>query len=79
MTEAFDKAKMWGGKPDCPRCHGAGVYVYTTHGTPHSTVCALCCPHDMGWWKLGKYHGADNGKWCCRGGCGHTVKDKPIG
>jgi hypothetical protein len=63
--------------PDCLRCNGTGAYVYTTHGTPHSTICNLCCKHDRGWWLLEKYYGAHNGQWCCGAGCGHTVKEKP--
>lgn len=31
----------------------------------------------MGWWKLKKHYGEENGKWCCRGGCGHTVDKRP--
>jgi hypothetical protein len=26
----------------------------------------------MGWWKLEKHYGKDNGKWCCKAGCGFT-------
>ena len=77
MSDGFDRAKTRGGKPGCPKCRGAGVYVYTTHGTPHSTVCDLCCPHDAGWWLLQKYYGENNGKWCCRGGCGKVIEKEP--
>ena len=66
-------------RPDCPKCHGTGQYVYTTHGTPHSTICGDCCAHNMGWWLLGEGYGDDAGKWCCRAGCGHTVAEKPVG
>lgn len=33
------------------------------------------CPHDEGWWKLEEHYGEDNGKWCCKGGCGTMVED----
>jgi len=59
-------------KPDCPKCKGTGQYQYSTHGTPHFTICDLCCPHNMGWWLLEQHYGKDNGKLCCRAGCGKT-------
>jgi hypothetical protein len=57
----------------CPKCNDTGWYVYSTRGTPHSTICDLCCKHDKGWWMLEKYYGYNNGKFCCRGGCGTTI------
>jgi hypothetical protein len=61
-------------RPDCPKCHGTGAYMYDEH---HGTVCDLCCRHDMGWWLLEKYYGDDNGKWCCRAGCGKKLDENP--
>jgi hypothetical protein len=31
----------------------------------------------MGWWLLEKHYGDDNGKWCCRAGCGKKLDEKP--
>jgi hypothetical protein len=60
-------------KPDCPRCHGKGTYQYSTHGTPHFTICNLCCLHNMGWWTLpAEHYGDKGGHLCCRAGCGAT-------
>ncbi len=61
----------------CPKCGGAGWYCYSTRGTPHYTVCDMCCKHDKGYWLLEKYYGENNGKWCCKAGCGHTIENKP--
>lgn len=36
----------------------------------HGKPCEVCCPHDQGFWKLEKYYGKDNGKMCCKLGCG---------
>lgn len=33
-------------RPDCPRCHGLGTYMYDHN---HDTICNLCCKHNMGW------------------------------
>ena len=73
MSESFDNAKR-NAKSDCPKCHGTGGYMYDHN---HSTVCNLCCLHNMGWWKLEKHYGENNGKWCCRAGCGKTVDELP--
>lgn len=64
-------------RQDCLKCGGTGAYQYTTRGTPHFTICDLCCKHDMGWWLLQEHYGEDNGKWCCLAGCGKTVNEKP--
>lgn len=62
-------------KPDCPRCHGTGSYMYDHN---HGTVCNLCCQHNMGWWQLSEAHGATRaGKWCCTAGCGYVVDTPP--
>ncbi len=37
---------------DCKKCNGTGVYIYSTIGTPLSTICGACCPHDEGFWLL---------------------------
>lgn len=63
-------------RPDCPKCHGIGHYQYSTHGTPHWTICDLCCKHDTGRWKLEKHYGDKNGTWCCLAGCGHTITEQ---
>jgi hypothetical protein len=57
----------------CPKCKGEGWYVYSTRGTPHSQPCDVCCKHDQGWWLLEEHYGENNGKWCCKAGCGHTI------
>ena len=57
----------------CPKCNDTKWYQYSTRGTPHFTVCDLCCTHDKGYWVLEKHYGEDNGKWCCRAGCGHKL------
>lgn len=57
----------------CNTCKDTGWYQYTTRGTPHSKVCEDCCKHDKGWWLLEKHYGENNGKWCCKAGCGHTI------
>lgn len=75
-ADAFAKAAK-NARPNCPKCHGTGTYQYSTIGTPHFTVCDLCCRHDMGWWLLEKHYGDDNGKWCCRAGCGKKLDEKP--
>jgi len=56
---------------NCPKCHGKGTYFYDHN---HSTVCDLCCDHDKGWWLLEEHYGKDNGKWCCKAGCGFTAR-----
>lgn len=76
MNDAFEHAAQ-NASPDCPKCKGTGSYQYSTHGTPHFTICNLCCKHDRGWWLLEEYYGADNGKWCCKAGCGKTEKENP--
>ena len=57
----------------CPKCHGTGAYNCEGNRT---RICDLCCKHNMGWWLLEGYYGANNGKWACKGGCGLIV-DKP--
>lgn len=78
MSDVWENAKA-NAKPDCPQCHGQGQWIYTTYGTPHGTICNLCCKHNMGWWQLSECHGAENaGKWCCKAGCGYTVLERPV-
>lgn len=57
---------------DCPKCHGKG-WVYYNHY--YNQVCDACCPHDLGWLLLEEHYEEDNGKWCCRRGCG-TLRDE---
>lgn len=57
----------------CPKCNDTGWYAYDHN---HSKVCEACCPHDKGWWELQEHYGKNNGKLCCRRGCGAT-RDKP--
>jgi hypothetical protein len=70
--DAFENAKA-GAKPDCPKCHGTGSYMYDHN---HSTVCDLCCKHNAGFWQLSEHH-ANPGDWCCLAGCGMTLKFNP--
>lgn len=58
-----------GPDPDCPKCKGKGHWQYDHN---HSTICAACCPHDQGRWQLLEHYGENNGKWCCKRGCGTT-------
>lgn len=69
----FEHAKA-NPNPDCPQCHGKGVYMYDHN---HETICDLCCKHDRGYFQLKSYYDALNGKWCCRAGCGHILDTKP--
>jgi len=73
LSEAFDNAKR-NARPDCPKCKGTGSFMYDHN---HRTVCDLCCIHNMGWWKLEKNYGDDNGKWCCKAGCGLKLAEQP--
>jgi hypothetical protein len=63
-----------GPDPNCPKCGGTGWHSYDRN---HSTVCNACCPHDQGWWLLREHYGENNGKWCCRRGCGKMHLTKP--
>lgn len=54
---------------ECPKCSGTGSYRYDEN---HSTICNVCCPHDQGWWLLQDHYGENNGKLCCKRGCGTT-------
>lgn len=50
----------------CQRCQDTGIWRYDeNHGQP----CPDCCPHDQGVWMLTFEYG-DEGKWCCKAGCG---------
>jgi ribosomal protein S27AE len=66
--DSFENAKLYA-KPECPKCLGTGSFMYDHN---HRTVCDRCCTHNMGWWKLEKHYGANNGKMCCSAGCGRT-------
>lgn len=59
---------------DCRKCGGTGWYQYDHN---HRTICDFCCTHKEGWWLLKEHYGSDNGKWCCRAGCGTTVVEPP--
>ncbi len=63
----------------CPKCNNTGWYQYSgfERGTPHSTICDLCCKHDQGYWQLHEHYGKDNEKWCCKAGCGHILDNEP--
>jgi len=63
-------------RPDCPKCHGSGWFMYDHN---HSTVCGVCCRHDQGFWPLTEhYQGYANGdRWCCLGGCGFALPFNP--
>lgn len=60
--------------PNCAKCKGTGSYMYDRN---HGTVCDLCCKHDLGWWQLRDYYGANNGKFCCSAGCGKVIESLP--
>ena len=77
MTEQPTANKIFRGEipgpdPDCKKCDGKGHYAYDDN---HGKICEACCPHDEGFWKLEMHYGEDNGKLCCRRGCGF-VKDE---
>lgn len=38
----------------------------------HRRRCDMCCLHGSGVWLLEESYGADNGRWCCKAGCGET-------
>lgn len=59
---------------NCPKCKGTGAYKYDHN---HSTICRLCCKHDRDFWLLEEYYGENNGKWCCRAGCGFMLTFDP--
>ena len=67
---AYAKANA---RPDCPKCNGAGTYMYDHN---HGKICELCCQHDQGWWQLTELH-SHPGKWCCKGGCGYISPTDP--
>ncbi len=54
----------------CAKCNNTGWYQYSTIGTPHFTICDICCKHDKGFSLLEEHYGPNNGKWCCMAGCG---------
>lgn len=68
MLKSIDSNK------ECPKCGGTGWYPYDHN---HSTVCEKCCKHDKGYWLLEEHYGKDNGRWCCKAGCGRTLKENP--
>jgi hypothetical protein len=51
---------------DCSLCRGTGKWQYDD---VHSQPCPDCCLHRSGVWLLTFEYG-DQGKWCCRSGCG---------
>lgn len=53
----------------CKKCNGHGSYAYDDM---HGKICEFCCKHDQGWWELKEHYGENNGKLCCRAGCGIT-------
>lgn len=57
----------------CSKCQGTGWYVPPNQrGTVHGYKCDACCKHEGERWQLKEHFGEDNGKWCCRAGCGKT-------
>ena len=70
--DCFDNARR-NANPDCQKCYGTGQFMYDHN---HSTICPLCCKHNMGWWELGEGH-SNPGHWCCLAGCGLTFKECP--
>ena len=48
------------------RCGGTGKWQYDEN---HCQPCPDCCLHQQGVWMLTFEYG-DNGKWCCKAGCG---------
>jgi hypothetical protein len=38
----------------------------------HKRRCDACCLHPSGVWELVEAYGEDNGKFCCKAGCGTT-------
>lgn len=53
----------------CKKCNGKGSYMYDEH---HIQPCEVCCKHDGGFWLLEEHYGENNGKLCCKQGCGFT-------
>ena len=70
----FDDAKRTA-DPDCPQCQGKGTYMYDHN---HGTICDLCCQHGKGWWQLTGLWGKNNGKWCCKSGCGKMITEEEL-
>lgn len=65
-----------GPNSECHKCGGSGFYHYDNN---HETFCEACCAHAEGWWQLDKEnYGEDSGMWCCKRGCGTSVKEKPV-
>lgn len=61
----------------CSKCNGTRCYTPPNQrGTVHSQVCDACCKHEGEPWLLEEHYGDDNGKLCCKAGCG-KVWDKP--
>ncbi len=75
MNESFEHAKI-AASPDCPICHGTGMYMYDHN---HGTICRRCCKHDMGFWALTPHHEgyAAGDRWCCLAGCGLAFSFNP--
>lgn len=72
---SFEHAKI-AARPDCPICHGSGMYMYDHN---HGTICWRCCKHDQGFWALTSHHeGYSSGyRWCCLAGCGLAFPFNP--
>lgn len=57
----------------CKKCADTGWHTPSgQRGTVHSYRCDACCKHEGERWQLKDHYGEDNGKWCCRAGCGKT-------
>ncbi len=54
----------------CRKCLNTGWYQYDNN---HSQVCPDCCKHDKGFWELKEFYGKDNGRLCCKAGCGYLL------
>jgi hypothetical protein len=72
-VDAYSNAAI-NADPDCPKCRGTGTFV---HDERQTRVCDACCKHNVGWWMLEGYYGANNGKWACKAGCGLIVDQPP--
>ena len=72
-TDMYANAAM-NADSDCPNCQGAGVYRYSDRAL---AICAQCCKHNQGWWRLEGAYGPDNGRWACKAGCGAIVDTPP--
>jgi len=55
---------------NCKACNGTGAIQIDYYNSSRYKMCDKCCQHGEGWLELGEYYGKDNGKMCCKRGCG---------